>query len=348
MKDQFILERLNGIKKQVNAIEKHISKPEPEPKSELAWWSGNLCVGQQQRPITPEIVTIKKQAKQGKYTITSESGFNGWNIPASELRFVGDEVYWDGIAFSGVKRHEPCVAKITTIVDYINLTDDNIVYWSTTPEHLSTTPIELKERPEPKFARGDMTDKGIINSIIRYDDEHGWLYERPDYIRFWEYELTAVPKSCPIITLFKVVDCEVKTEIKKWLGNFLDNNPFYKNLYAKNAFCDGYCAVLIEQDGKAEWKPCPEIADVYNFIKEWHSFTAIIPKIKTVIEQAINHDKWTVESNGVKMRAYRMKDGEVHVSFTDGVREYAPESPVLTALSFTPANIMPYILHGKG
>lgn len=216
-------------------------------------------------------------------------------------------------------------------------------------EHINKPEPEPK-RPEPKFADGTPTDKGIVKMTC-------WSYSHKHY-HVWtdkhsslhEDELHATPSIK--ITLFECVDNNGKTEVRTETITYNSNMPYDKDSQAKLWFSQGKCAILIEQDGKAEWKPCPEIADGHNVVKEWHSFTATIFEIATIINKAINHPKWTVESNGVKMRAYRMKDGTVRVYFDDAYFLYDPdvesEGKMLTALGFNANNIQKNILHGKG
>lgn len=207
-------------------------------------------------------------------------------------------------------------------------------------KHINTP---KQQRPEPKFARGDMTDKGIINSIIRYDDEHGWLYERPDYIRFWEYELTAVPKSCPIITLFKVVDGNVETETNS--GN--DNAD--KDFMAELAFQNGYCAILVEQDGSKSIEYCKEIMALDGWNGLYLSDDDEIYVTTDTIQRAINHPKWirALKCNGQSYKAYRLKNGDVSIQGANFRTDFDYNNPLWHVYADDDC-LMPYILHGKG
>jgi uncharacterized hydantoinase/oxoprolinase family protein len=81
-----------------------------------------------------------------------------------------------------------------------------------------------------------------------------------------------------------------------------------------------------------------------------NKFTGV-NSIKQTIQDAIKHPKFLVESNGVKMRAYMSKTGEsIMIKYQDlsASMTFNSHDSLLTALGFTPDNIMPSILHGKG
>lgn len=209
-------------------------------------------------------------------------------------------------------------------------------------KHINTP---RQQRPEPKFAVGDMTDKGAVKMTcwsITHKHYHVWT-DRESGLH--EDELTAVPKPSIKITLFKVVDGNVETETNS------SNDNADKDFMAELAFQNGYCAILVEQDGSKSMEYCKEIMALDGWNGLYLSDDDEIYVTTNTIQRAINHPKFLVEQNGVKMRAYRMKDNIVKVEFEGhDARDWSLSSNnhLITALGFNPDNIMPYILHGKG
>jgi len=169
---------------------------------------------------------------------------------------------------------------------------------------------------------------------------------------YHEHQLTDAPSIK--ITLFECFDnggkTEVRTEVRTEVVTAERDD---KDTVADIFFSNGKCAILIEQDGREKWwRYNPILSWVSEYKDGWY-YTTIGESFITerIQEDAINHPKWTVESNGVKMRAYRMKDGTVQIfSGVEPIFDTAIDggySIILTALGFTPDNIMPYILHGK-
>jgi len=217
------------------------------------------------------------------------------------------------------------------------------------------------ERPEPKFKVGQMTDRGKIIAVIWGEDwatsrsfqkdacdrHKHWHYQADNSLWRDESELTAAPSI--EITLFKVVDGKVETISCP----ILDINGD-KDECAEANFKNGYCAILITKDGVSERRYCPEIEALLPeyVVKCWYQYkdklTPMKRNIEMCIEYIINNPKWTVERSGIKMRAYRMKDGSVDVAFPNHTITFINSWELLKVIGFTPDNIMPSILHGKG
>jgi len=213
----------------------------------------------------------------------------------------------------------------------------------------------VPEHPEPKFAKGQMTDRGKIIAVIWGEDWAKEYHKEPDDHKHWHYktelyanyyflesELTTIPST--EVTLFKVVDGEVET------GNrMLDKFWTDKDEYAEQIFKDGFCAILITKDGVSERRYCPEIEalEELSVFKGWQNIAATTTEIKTILECIITHPIWTVESkSGQKLRAYRSKDGQVFVEIDGKYLGFIPEA-LIKPLGLE-GHEMPYILHGKG
>jgi len=281
-------------------------EPKDEPKySGNVWWSGVSNIGEQ-NPIITTIYETDPNAKWVYRVLDSDKAML-W-VDESELRGVGDDVEWDGIDSRGRRLtivNSPLV-KITHIsqkeiqIQY----DDSLLY--TTPEHLSTKPIEVKpERPEPKFHVGQETDKGVIKEVFwcSLGKNPFWGYTMVDDGKVWDKnQLTALPKPSITITLFKIVwrDGKNEVEIEDHLIDNLKLKSHDKNYLAELYFSQGYCAIRIDYgDGHSERRYSPEIevlfinSDLWYFLLGWKEIydSGIIEK---ELYKIINLKRWTI------------------------------------------------------
>ena len=225
--------------------------------------------------------------------------------------------------------------------------------------------VKLNEaKPEPKFHKGQETDKGVIKEVLwcSLGKNPCWGYTMVNDGKVWdENQLTALPKPSITVMLFKTVWKDGKAEVisEDHLIDNLKLKSHDKNYLAKLYFSQGYCAIRIDYgDGHSERRYSPKIevlftnSDLGYFLLGWKEIydSGIVEK---ELYKIINLKRWEVASPlGVVMRAYKMKDGHVRIFFNknDSFIPCFAHDPILKALGFSEelGNIMPQILSGKG